>query len=103
MTPVYIFVSLSMLAALVMLRLSDVTFIRVLAASGVMVGVPSLLVFGPFASIELQGEPGPLIFGVVALGSVGLIFVVASLLAAMIRVAVQIVRALRAKRATAAR
>lgn len=98
MTPIYIFFGLSMLAALVMLRLTETTFIRVLAAGATMLSIPCLLVFGPFASIELKGEPGPLVYAVVVLGSVGLIFVVASLFSAMLRVMVQIVRAIRAKK-----
>lgn len=100
MTPVYIFVGLSMLAALVMLRLTETIFIRVLAAGGAMLAIPCLMVFGPFATIELKGEPGPFVYGVVVLGSVGLIFIVASLFCAMLRVTVQIVRAIRAKKSS---
>lgn len=99
MMPVYLFSFLMLLAAAAMLWLSDRGLVRVLGIASIMLGVPATLLMSEALNWrhELAGQPTTIGVSLAAIAGVGVIFIVACGLSAVLRLAIGAVRALREK------
>lgn len=99
MAPQYLFFVLVVLAAVAMLRLSDGNLVRVVGVSTLLQLMPAGLLLGPYSWREhlASEEPSTLAYVLVGMATIGVIFLAAAALAACLRVALQVFRALRAK------